>query len=107
MTFAGPGDGLLAGWRCGLLTNPLNPKVGAFAAALLPQFIPAGATPLAFGVLLAGIHVVLGTAWSSVLVLAAQRLGRWLRRPLARRLTDGVAGGVMVTFGLRLATSGR
>jgi threonine/homoserine/homoserine lactone efflux protein len=102
-----PTNDFLAGWRRGLLSNLLNPKMGAFYAALLPQFIPVGASPLAFGTLLACVHVVLGTAWSTVLVLAAQRLRQWLQRPAARRMTDGVAGAVTVTFGLRLATSGR
>jgi threonine/homoserine/homoserine lactone efflux protein len=102
-----PTNDFLAGWRRGLLSNLLNPKMGAFYAALLPQFIPVGASPLAFGILLACVHVVLGTAWSTVLVLAAQRLRQWLQRPAARRMTDGVAGAVTVTFGLRLATSGR
>ena len=102
-----PVDDFGAGWRQGLLTNLLNPKVGAFYVALLPQFIPDGANPLVFGILLAGVHVALGLVWSALLVLAARRLRGLLRRPAARRTLDGVAGTVIVGFGLRLAADGR
>ena len=91
------------GWRRGLLTNLLNPKMGAFYVALLPQFIPPGVSPFAFGVLLAGIHIVLGTAWSAVLVALAHQLRAVLRRPTARRVLDRVTGTVITAFGLRLA----
>ncbi|MET0423940.1 MAG: LysE family translocator, partial [Actinoplanes sp.] len=96
-----PGPAGAAGWRRGLLTNLLNPKMGAFYVALLPQFVPAGADPLFFGVLLAGVHVALGTAWSAVLVTAAQRMRGLLRRPLARRVTDSVSGLAIAGFGVR------
>jgi threonine/homoserine/homoserine lactone efflux protein len=91
------------GWRRGLLTNLLNPKMGAFYVALLPQFIPPGVNPFGFGVLLAGIHIVLGTAWSAVLVALAHQLRAVLRRPTARRVLDRVTGTVITAFGLRLA----
>jgi threonine/homoserine/homoserine lactone efflux protein len=100
-------DGFLAGWRRGLLTNLLNPKVGAFYMALLPQFIPAGANPLLYGVLLAGIHVALGLLWSTVLVVTARRLRTVLNHPRARRALDRLTGLVVVGFGLRLATETR
>lgn len=99
--------GFLAGWRRGLLTNVLNPKVGAFYVALLPQLLPAGAAPLTFGIVLAGLHVVLGTAWATVLVLLARRLRALLHTPVARRWMDRVTGTVIVGFGMRLALSAR
>lgn len=101
----GAADDFFAGWRRGLLTNLLNPKMGAFYVALLPQFIPAGSSPLTFGLLLAGVHVGLGLIWSTVLVVAALRLRRLLSRPAARRVLDLLAGTVIAGFGLRLATS--
>lgn len=91
------------GWRRGLLTNLLNPKMGAFYVALLPQFIPPGAPTFAYGVLLTCIHITLGIAWSAVLVLLAHRLRTVLRRPAARRTLDGITGTIITTFGLRLA----
>jgi threonine/homoserine/homoserine lactone efflux protein len=95
------------GWRRGTLTNLLNPKMGAFYVALLPQFIPSGAPTFTFGILLACIHIMLGTAWSAVLVALAHRLRKVLQRPTARRVLDRVTGTVITAFGIRLATSDR
>ncbi|MBV2156205.1 LysE family translocator [Kitasatospora sp. SUK 42] len=91
------------GWRRGSLTNLLNPKVGVFYVAVLPQFIPAGAPHFAAGVALTCVHVVEGVLWSTVLVGFAQVLRGWLRKPAARRLMDRVTGVVVVGFGLKLA----
>ncbi|MFJ2862179.1 LysE family translocator [Kitasatospora sp. NPDC087314] len=91
------------GWRRGTLTNLLNPKVGVFYVAVLPQFIPAGAPHFAAGVALTCVHVVEGVLWSTVLVGFAKAVRGWLRRPSARRLMDRVTGAVVVGFGLKLA----
>ncbi|UNZ20983.1 LysE family translocator [Streptomyces sp. 891-h] len=93
------------GWRQGTLTNLLNPKVGAFYVAVLPQFLPAGSSHLAMGVLLAGVHVVLGALWSSLLIGCARMLRDVLRRESARRVLDRVTGTVIGAFGIRLALS--
>ncbi|MEV4704827.1 LysE family translocator [Actinoplanes sp. NPDC049316] len=99
------GDAFLPGWRRGALTNLLNPKVGAFYVALLPQFIPAGAPAFGAGLLLTAVHIGLGAVWSTVLVLLARRLRRALQRPLARRVLDRITGTVIAGFGVRLALS--
>lgn len=91
------------GFRRGLLTNLLNPKVGAFYVALLPQFLPAGGPQVLWGTALAGVHVVLGLLWSCVLVLLATRVRHLLSTVRAQRTLDRVAGGVIAAFGLRLA----
>ncbi|MEU4114363.1 LysE family translocator [Kitasatospora sp. NPDC028055] len=95
--------GFVHGWRRGTLTNLLNPKVGVFYVAVLPQFIPAGAPHFAAGVALTCVHVVEGVLWSTVLVGFARVLRGWLRRPAARRVMDRVTGAVVVGFGLKLA----
>lgn len=87
----------------GVLTNALNPKVGAFSLSLLPQFVPAGAPVLPWSLLLTGVHVAEGVAWCGVLVLLADRLGRRLRRPGVRRMLDRVAGTAFADFAVRLA----
>ena len=93
--------------RIGLTTNVLNPKIGVFYAALLPQFLPAGRDPLLMGLLLAGVHAVLSVAWFGLLIGLASRFSRWLRRPGAVRAVDGLTGATLLGFGIRLAFPAR
>ncbi len=109
-----PADAVAGGspsrWRAarvGLVTNLLNPKVGVFYVALLPQFLPPGADPLAVGLLLAAVHAVLSLVWFALLIALAGALGRRLRRPRTARTIDGVTGTILVGFGVGLATAGR
>lgn len=101
----GGADKLSGGWRQGTLTNLLNPKVGVFYVAVLPQFIPAEAPHFAMGLALTSVHVVLGMVWSTVLIASATALGAWLRGPRARRVLDRVTGTVIGAFAVRLAVS--
>ncbi|KQX57800.1 MULTISPECIES: LysE family translocator [unclassified Streptomyces] len=98
-------DSLTAGWRQGTLTNLLNPKVGAFYVAVLPQFLPPGGDHFTMGLLLTSEHIVLGLLWSTVLIAFARLLGTQLRKPRARRLLDRLTGTVITAFGVRLALS--
>jgi threonine/homoserine/homoserine lactone efflux protein len=89
-------------WAKGLLTNLLNPKVGAFYVAVLPQFIPPGSSHLGVGVLLASVHVLEAMVWFTAIILSAQAFGRFFRRRAVRRAVDGGTGAVLVGFGLHL-----
>jgi threonine/homoserine/homoserine lactone efflux protein len=89
----------------GLLTNLLNPKVGAFYVSFLPQFIPAGAGVAATTLLLAGIHAALGLLWFGLLIGATRPLARALRSASLVRLLDRLTGAVLIFFGLKLAFS--
>jgi threonine/homoserine/homoserine lactone efflux protein len=91
----------------GLLTNLLNPKVGAFYVSFLPQFIPLGSDVTASTVLLAAIHALLGMLWFVVLVAATRPLAGLLQRPGVIEWLDRVTGGLFVAFGLRLAIPSR
>ncbi|QLE75651.1 LysE family translocator [Streptomyces rectiverticillatus] len=97
------GDSFRGGWRRGTVTNLLNPKMGAFYVAVLPQFIPTGASHLASGTMLAGVHILLATLWSGVLIAFARALRTSLRRPSARRILDRISGTVIAGFGVHLA----
>ncbi|MFJ6409565.1 LysE family translocator [Streptomyces hydrogenans] len=99
----GGADTLSGGWRQGTLTNLLNPKVGVFYVAVLPQFIPAEAPHFAMGLALTSVHVVLGMIWSTVLIASATAFGTWLRGARARRVLDRVTGTVIGAFAVRLA----
>ncbi|BCY05519.1 LysE family translocator [Actinoplanes sp. L3-i22] len=91
----------------GLFTNLLNPKVGAFYVAVLPQFIPAGSSPLGVGLLLALVHDAEGLLWFSAIILGAQAARGFLARRSVRRTVDAGTGAVLIGFGLRLGLSGR
>jgi threonine/homoserine/homoserine lactone efflux protein len=93
--------------RVGLTTNLLNPKVGVFYVALLPQFLPTDRDPLAVGMLLTGVHAVLTVAWFAMLIALASVFSRWLRRPRTVRVIDGITGTALVGFGIRLAAAAR
>jgi threonine/homoserine/homoserine lactone efflux protein len=102
-----PGRQLFRGWLTGTGTNLLNPKVGVFYIATIPQFIPAGTPPLLMGVLLAGVHCVLGLAWSTFLIYGAGLASRWLKEARSVKIIDRITGTVLVGFGLRLALEPR
>lgn len=90
-------------FRVGLLTNLLNPKVGVFYVAALPQFIPHGVNVLAASLWLGLVHDVEGMIWFAALILAIGRTAAWLRRDRVRRWLDRVTGTVFIGFGLKLA----
>ena len=93
-------------WRAarqGLATNLLNPKVGVFYVALLPQFLPSGSDPLLVGLLLAGVHGLISGVWFTLLIGLASALARRLRRPSTVRAIDAVTGTTLVGAGVQLA----
>lgn len=99
--------GLLGAWGTGLLTNLLNPKVGVFYLATIPQFVPDGVSPLVMGVVLAAVHCVLGAVWLGTIAVAGSAVGRRLRSAALMRWVDRVTGGVLVLMGARLALNAR
>lgn len=92
-------------FRQGFFTNLANPKIGAFYVAVLPSFLPPGESPALMGVLLAIVHNVETWIWFALLIVAVDRLRRWLQRPRVQRGLDGLTGLVLVGFGIRLGLS--
>ena len=95
---AKPAGRLASSFGRGLLSNILNPKVGVFYIALIPQFIPQGVPPLGMGLLLALVHVVESLIWFSAIIFASQVARRWFTNPKVVRWIDRVTGGVLVGF---------
>lgn len=98
-----PRNPLFKGWVTGAGTNLLNPKVGVFYIATIPQFIPAGTSPLLMGVLLAGVHCVLAMAWFTLLIFGTGYASKWLNGARSIRIIDRITGTVLFGFGLKLA----
>jgi threonine/homoserine/homoserine lactone efflux protein len=90
-------------FRQGFLGNVTNPKMFVFYLSLLPQFVGASA-PLQTWLVHAWTLPVLGTAWLVVVAVVGGAFRQHLLRPLARRVTDALAGTALLGFGVRLAT---
>lgn len=102
-----PPRSLLAAFGRGALTNLLNPKVGVFYLAVIPQFIPDGVAPVGMGLLLALVHVVESVAWFAGLIVLAHVARRWLTDSRVSRWIDRVTGGVLIGFAGFLAAESR
>lgn len=90
------------GWLLGVGSNVLNPKAGVFYVAVIPQFLPAGVSPLLMGVVLAGVHCVLFLSWCVALILGSGYARRWLNTPRSLAIVDRVTGVVLIGFGGKL-----
>lgn len=92
----------------GFLTNVLNPKVGLFFLAFVPQFISADAPSKAAAFLFLGaVFNVNGMLWCHLLAwtsatAGARARGRGWARTLGRWLNRGI-GALFLAFGVRLA----
>lgn len=101
-----PGGTVWGGIRQGAATNLLNPKVGAFYVAVLPQFIPADAPAALWGLALAAIHALISAVWLAALLSVARVARRWLQKPTAVRAIDATSGAVITGFAGALAWEG-
>ncbi len=88
----------------GFVTNVLNPKVGLFFIAFLPQFIDPTSEQLPFQVFLMGCFVSLsGTVINGAAGLFAGQAHRWASGSLwFRKTISRVSGSVLMGLGVRL-----
>ncbi|MBN9103283.1 MULTISPECIES: LysE family translocator [unclassified Pseudonocardia] len=95
-------------WQ-GVVVGCTNPKVLVFFAAVLPQFVDAGAGSattqmLVLGLLFALIASVLDSLWG----LAAGTVRTWfVTSPARLRRVGGLGGAMMIVMGAGLALTGR
>lgn len=100
---AAPEEGSgFACWRTGFLNNILNPKVGVFYVAMVPQFVPRGVPYFIGGMSLSAIHIVVGLAWFGFVILGAERARTWLSAPRTARIIDVATGLVLIVVGVAL-----
>jgi len=92
-------------WLTGVTTSLLNPKVGVFYMAMIPQFLPQDVPPLLMGILLPLVHNVEGMLWFAGIIVATQYARRWLQSPSVGKATDRIAGVVLVAFAAKIAAS--
>ncbi|MFG1173487.1 LysE family translocator [Erwiniaceae bacterium CAU 1747] len=96
-----------SGFVRGFFGNLLNPKVGIFYVSFLPQFIPAGHSPVLWTFGLVAIHLLLGTLWSALLIGSTRKLSVLLQRKKVVKWLDRTTGAVFLLFATKLAVSHR
>jgi threonine/homoserine/homoserine lactone efflux protein len=104
---ARPGGSIRAAFVRGLLNNLLNPKVGVFYVATIPQFLAVGIAPVWMGIMLALVHDAESIVWFAALIYGANALRRILNSPRFERLIDRITGSILVTFGVVVASESR
>jgi threonine/homoserine/homoserine lactone efflux protein len=90
-------------FKRGFFTNILNPKVGVSYVTFLPQFIPHSVNVAASLLVLAGLHVLLTSAWFALLVALTIPLARFLAKPRVVKVLDRLTGLVFVGFDCKSA----
>ncbi|WP_345152544.1 LysE family translocator [Arthrobacter ginkgonis] len=98
-------SGLRGPFAAGTLSSSLNPKVGLFFLALMPQFIPAGSNTLLSALGLGAIFGAIGMAYFVVLVTVASKAMAWLKRPAVNEWLERVSSGILAALGLGVVAS--
>ncbi|WP_017571156.1 LysE family translocator [Nocardiopsis halotolerans] len=92
-------------WMTGAVTNALNPKIAVFYVSLLPTLSPPQLSPQVGMALLVLTHVVLTVAWLGGFVFLLNVARAFFARPVVRRWMERITGGVLIAFGVRVATA--
>lgn len=91
----------------GLLGNLLNPKVGIFYLAFLPQFVPKSAPFFLSIMLLVLIHIFLGLLWAALIIYGSQKMTKYLTHSKLVTYLDRITGGVLIFFAVKLVFAER
>lgn len=91
------------GFRAGLLSNLLNPKVGLFFLAVMPQFIPHHASVTGYALAFAATDAVIAGAWLAAVAWISGKARTLLARPRVRAALDRAAGTALVALGVKVA----
>ena len=97
------GAGLRRAFGAGLLSDLLNPTVGLFYLAVVPQFIPPGAPVLQYSLLLTALEILVALTWLLLLAWLAHAALAWLRRPAVDRWSQRLLGVSLIGIGTVVA----
>lgn len=85
-------------------TCALNPKLGGFFVAVLPQFIPANAPPGATAMVLVLVQSLVAFAWYCTVSVVASRMAALLQRPEILVWLNRISAAIFLIFAARLFT---
>ena len=90
-------------FRDGLLSMTLNPKVGVYFVAVVPQFVAPGPGASLRVALLLVVYGALCLVFWTGFVVGLHRARELVRRPRVRAWTERVTGAALIGLGARLA----
>jgi threonine/homoserine/homoserine lactone efflux protein len=94
-----------AGFGAGALSTLLNPKVGLFYLAVVPQFIPHGGNTLDTAMVLGAIESAIGFLYLVAVAVAAAKAMAWLQRPRVSSMLERGSSGIIAALGLGVLAS--
>ena len=86
----------------GFVSNVFNPKTLLFYMAFLPQFIDPSRSPIVQSLFMAAVHFCIAMIYQGLLTLLVRRVSGWFKDSPLSRLLEGLAGIILVSFGLRI-----
>lgn len=90
-----------ASWfSAGLVSTLLNPKVGLFYLAIVPQFVPGHTGTVGWILLLGATTAVIGSLYLTVVAFVASRATRWLGQARVRRTLENVSSAILAALGV-------
>lgn len=90
-------------FRQGFLTNLLNPKVAVFFLTFLPQFAGKGDHAFFEFLTLGLTYTLLTMIWFFFYIYLIHFVSDFMKKPSTIKAVEGVTGGVLILFGLKLA----
>ncbi|MCP4437903.1 MAG: LysE family translocator [Aureispira sp.] len=89
----------------GILTNILNPKVGLFFLAFIPQFVDPSCADTTLPFLILGMTFLMaGTIWCLILAIFASKLANRIKKNYKIKIAlDRLSGGIFILLGIKLA----
>ncbi|MEV7607734.1 LysE family translocator [Paenarthrobacter sp. NPDC089322] len=96
----------LSALGAGALSTLLNPKVGLFYLAVVPQFIPHGGDTMGTSLILGVVVAVIAFAYLSMIAVVAFKAMRWLKRPKVSTVVERASSGIIAGLGVGVVASG-
>jgi threonine/homoserine/homoserine lactone efflux protein len=89
-----------SGFLAGLLSCLLNPKVGLFFLAIVPQFLPATGSVVGAAMTLGAINCVVSLLYLGSLSFVAAKAVAWLNQPRVTQALERSSAAILTVLGL-------
>lgn len=99
----GAGRSVTGTFARGLVSDLLNPKVGLFYVAVIPQVVPHGIPILRATLMFAGVDTIIAALYMVALAAATEWALHRLRQTRIRRAMEVTTAGCMIGLGVAVA----